>query len=478
LLRTDSLHESVAVALTRPRVLVKAVGHLAKGGKAALKRHFAIEAPIDVSLLPVNEGVLAFVEEELSTGRPVYLATGADAGVADQVLARFPDLTGVFASDGQTNLTSERKADLLVHKFGAQGFDYIGNSKEDLAVWEQANRAYLAVPRSAARLPRWAKNVAFETIISDHSPAPWRVWLRELRIHQSLKNVLLFLPLIASHQFVPLSVLLVLGGFLAFTLMASSVYLLNDLLDLKSDRLHPRKSRRPLAAGRILPMHALVASSLLAVFAIVIALVIGIGFTLVLVLYAVVTSLYSFWLKRIALVDVIILALLYMIRILAGAVIADIELSFWFTGVALFLFISLALVKRYTELAPQSLSHGKGSLPGRGYTLADAAVVLPLGIGTGIAALLLMAIYLQSEAVAVLYPSEAFLWLVIPAMFYWIGNMWIQAGRGAMHDDPIVFALKNPASLVSGLVIAVSLALASTSIIAVLEGVLLPLARR
>lgn len=477
LLRTDSLHESVAVALTRPHVLVGAAGRLARSGKAALKRHLATEAPIDASLLPVNEAVVEFVERQLSTGRPVYLATGADAGIADQILARYPRFSGVFSSDGRTNLTSERKAELLVRKFGADGFDYIGNSVEDRAVWRHANQSYLVTTRPDGRLPSWSKDLEFAGVIREVSPPAWRVWLKELRIHQSLKNILLFLPILAAHQFVPLSLALLAAGFVAFTLMASSVYLLNDLLDLKSDRLHPRKSRRPLAAGRILPLHALVTSTVLAVAALTLAVFIGIGFTLVLVLYAVLTCLYSFWLKRIALVDVTVLAMLYMIRILAGAVIADIELSFWFTGVALFLFISLALVKRYTELAPQLLAEGNHSLPGRGYTRADTAIVLPLGIGTGVAVLLLMAIYLQSDAVAVLYPSEVFLWLVIPAVFYWIGNMWIQAGRGAMHDDPIVFALKNPSSLASGFVIAVLFIAASTPLVELFENWLAPLVR-
>jgi 4-hydroxybenzoate polyprenyltransferase len=477
LLRTDSLHESVAAALVRPSVLATAVGCLARSGKAALKRHLASKAPIDVALLPVNEDVLAFIESQRLSGRPVYLATGADASVAEQVLSRFPSFEGAFSSDGRINLTGERKAELLVREFGREGFDYVGNSREDLAVWKHANRSHLVSKHPEPQLPRWARGVTFDSIIREASAPKWRVWLKELRVHQSLKNVLLFLPILAAHEFVPLSIALLIGGFFAFTLMASSVYLLNDLLDLTSDRMHARKSRRPLAAGRILPLHALVASFLLAVAALTLAAFVGVGFTLVLVLYAILTCLYSFWLKRIALVDVTILAMLYMIRILAGAVIADISLSFWFTSVALFLFISLALVKRYTELAPQLLAEGNHALPGRGYTRPDTAIVLPLGIASGIAVLLLMAIYLQSDAVAVLYPSEVFLWLVIPVMFYWIGNMWMQAGRGAMHDDPIVFALKNPASLASGLVIASLFVAASSPIVEIFQIWISPMVR-
>lgn len=465
LLRTDSLHESLAVALRKPQVLLLAVRQLLRNGKAGLKEYLAAAAPIDVGLLPVNDRVLEFVQFEHAKGRTIFLVTGANSHIANQIIQRFAEFEGRFSSDGHINLTSGRKAELLVQEFGAQGFDYIGNSPADTAVWREARHSYLATTALPTRpLPRWARDIAFEDVLREDSKSTWRIWLRELRVHQSLKNLLLFLPIIAAHTFDGLSLLLLTAGFVSFSLMASSVYLLNDLLDLKSDRLHPRKSLRPLAAGQILPMHALAASGCLAIIALVTAVMIGIGFTLVLVLYVVLTCLYSFWLKRVTLVDVTLLAMLYMIRILAGAVIAGIELSFWFTGMALFLFISLALVKRYTELSLQTSTVASERLPGRGYSRSDASVILPLGVGSGMAVLVLMAIYLQSSAVTLLYPSETALWLVIPAMFYWIANIWLQAGRGAMHDDPIVFALKNPPSLISGGIIALLFIAASTPI--------------
>lgn len=480
LLRTDTLHESLAVALSRPRVLITAGWQLARHGRAALKRYLASQVTIDVGLLPANQKVVAFITAEHTADRVIHLATGADAALAAQAQSRFPQFELAFASDGRTNLTSQNKADLLVAKFGAQGFDYIGNSTKDRAVWSQANRAYLVSNRSSTQLlPRWARDIQFAAIFSEDSGPKWRVWLKELRIHQSLKNVLLFLPILAAHAFEAKNLLLLLAGFIAFTLMASSVYLLNDLLDLRSDRLHSRKSLRPIASGWILPGHALVASAGLATLALGAAIAIGPGFTIVLVTYAALTCLYSFWLKRVTLVDVTVLAMLYMIRILAGAVIAHIELSIWFTGVTLFLFISLALVKRFTELTrptTPAISTDAGTeadhtLPGRGYTRSDSTIVLALGVGAGMAVLLLLAIYLQSAAVALLYPSGIFLWLVIPALFYWIGNIWIQAGRGAMHDDPIIFALKNPASLVSGGIIGLLFVAASTPVASLAETV-------
>lgn len=470
LLRTDSLHESLAAALGHPRVIVGAFWQLARHGRAAVKRYLAAEVTVDASLLPANREVVAFLRSERRNGRVIYLATGADSSLAAEIAIRFPEFAGTFASDGHTNLTSENKAELLVSEFGARGFDYVGNSAADRAVWRQAGLSYLVTPRRVSQnLPRWAGNIEFAGVIREDAGPAWRVWMKELRVHQSLKNILLFLPILAAHSFELRTILLLSAGFVSFTLMAWSVYLLNDLLDLRSDRLHERKALRPLASGLIQPMHALLASASLAIVSAAAALAIGIGFTVVLLLYAALTCSYSFWLKRVPLVDVTVLAMLYMIRILAGAVIAHVELSFWFTGVALFLFISLALVKRYTEISRQGSADVNDMLPGRGYSRSDAAVVLPLGIGSGMAVLLLMAIYLQSSAVTVLYPSGVFLWLVIPALFYWIGNIWIQAGRGAMHDDPIVFALKNRASLISGGIMGVLFILASTHLAALAE---------
>jgi 4-hydroxybenzoate polyprenyltransferase len=472
LLRTDSLHESLAAALGRPRVIIGAFWQLARYGKAAMKRHLAAKVTVDANLLPVNQEVVAFLRSERESGRAIYLATGADSSLAEDIAIRFPEFAGTFASDGRINLTSVNKAELLVREFGAQGFDYVGNSAADRAVWHQARAAYLVTPRRESQnLPQWADEIDFAGVIREDAGPAWWIWMKELRVHQSLKNVLLFLPILAAHSFELRTILFLSAGFVSFTLMAWSVYLLNDLLDLRSDRLHERKALRPLASGLIQPMQALVASAMLAIVSVVTALAIGVGFTVVLLLYAALTCSYSFRLKRVPLVDVTVLAMLYMIRILAGAVIATVELSFWFTGVALFLFISLALVKRYTELSRPGTANASGILPGRGYSRSDATVILPLGIGSGMAVLLLMAIYLQSSAVAVLYPSGVFLWLVIPALFYWIGNIWIQAGRGAMHDDPIVFALKNRASLISGGVIAGLFILASTHLAALAERV-------
>ncbi|MEF3405210.1 UbiA family prenyltransferase [Agromyces sp. CCNWLW203] len=448
LLRGDTLHESVVANLRHPAAVVSAAWALAAHGKAPMKRRLAETNRLDVTLLPTNSAVVSLMKGHAEQGGLIYLATGADRSVADAVAVRFDMFDAVFASDGLANLTSQAKADMLTTTFGERGFDYVGNSPEDAAVWSRAERAYLATTEARPRVPRWAGREV--ELLSDPGPTRLRAWLKELRVHQSLKNTLLFLPLIAAHEFTnPTALLLTIAGFIAFTFMASSVYLLNDLLDVNLDRAHRTKRDRPIAAGWIRPMHALYASAGLAIAALVLGILIGLSFAVVLVLYAALTFSYSYWLKRITLVDVITLAMLYMIRIVAGAVVTGIALSFWFTGVTLFLFLCLAFVKRYAEL-----HSSQGSpVPGRGYHGDDVHTILALGVGSGLASTLLLAIYIQSPAVSLLYPAAVVLWLVIPTVFYWIGNLWIKAGRGEMHDDPVIFALRDRASLVAAAIV-------------------------
>lgn len=468
LLATDSLHEYIAAALPHPWLVVAAGFRLLARGRAGFKRFLAERVDLDVDLLPVNEVVVGLIRERSAAGDPVLLATGADSALAAKLLLRFEVLEGYFASDGVTNLTSTRKADRLVAEFGDGGFDYVGNSRADLAVWRRAAGAYLLSDSSAT--PSWSRTIAFDSVLHASKPPAWRAWAKELRVHQTLKNLLLFLPLVAAHQLgQPVEILRVLAGFALFSFAAFAVYLVNDILDLRSDRLHPSKSRRPIAAGRISALRGLLASGGFIVVAIVGAAFLDPSFAVVLAGYAVLTCLYSFWLKKIILVDVIILALLYMVRILAGAVLTAVPLSFWFTSVTLFLFISLALAKRYTELRRSAAAE---PVPGRGYSGIDATVVLALGIAVGVSVLLLLASYIQSDAVSALYPSSPVLWLAIPTIFYWIGHLWLQAGRGTMHDDPVIFALRDRSSVISAGVALIIFIIASTHVIDLVQTVM------
>lgn len=462
LLRTDTLHEAVAAGLRHPVRLLNASATLGRSGKAAMKQVLAVDG-VDLRQAPLNASVVNFVHRRMAGGGRVFLVTGADRMLADQVASRIPGLSGVMASDGTTNLIGPAKTRVLVERFGERGFDYIGNSRADLDVWARSGGRYLATLRPEGE-PGWARDVDFDEVLRDASPNPLRTWARALRVHQSLKNVLIFLPLVAAHEFTnPGMLLAAIGAFIAFTLMAFGVYLLNDTLDLAADRAHHTKYRRPIAAGWVSPLTAVFASGVLTVAAIALGALLGLPFLVVLLVYAVATTSYSFWLKRIAVIDVVVLALLYMVRIVAGAVVTGIALSFWFTAVTLFLFLSLALVKRYAE-AHESRER-TGEIPGRGYSGEDVHAILALGSATGIAAVLLAAVYIQSDAVSDIYPSPTALWLVIPTAFYWVANLWLKAGRGQMHDDPLIFALRDRASLAASAVILLAFVAASVPVV-------------
>lgn len=458
LLRTDSLHESIAANLRRPSALLRAVWALALG-RAQFKRALSEEAVETVAVAPFNPAVLDLIHQRVREGAPIALATAADERIASAVAARLPEVGDVFSSDGRTNLSGHAKAEALVHAYGESGFDYVGNSPVDAHVWRRANVRYLATRRSVG-VPSWAADVEFAEVLRDQGPSRLRSWLTAVRPHQSLKNLLLFLPLLAAHRFTDLaSIAQAVLGFACFSLMAFGVYLVNDTLDMRADRLHQRKRLRPIAAGWISPLAALAVAAALALASIALAVTLGGAFVAVLLTYAVMTMTYSFWLKRVALVDVVILALLYMVRIVAGAVATGIALSFWFTGVTLFLFLSLALVKRYAE-AHQARGMST-PIHGRGYSGEDVHAILALGSSSGLASVLLTAIYIQSEAVRVLYATPTVLWLVIPVYFFWVANLWLKAGRGQMHDDPVVFALRDRASMASASIILVIFIVAS-----------------
>jgi 4-hydroxybenzoate polyprenyltransferase len=447
LLRSDSLQEAVAAGLRHPRRLAAASVALAREGKASMKRVLAAGG-VDLVSAPLNSAVRDLIEERVTAGGRVILATGADQAVAEHIAERVPGLHEVMASDGTVNLTGQAKVARLVDRFGDGGFDYVGNSPADIPVWRHAHDKFLATLRPVG-VPSWSRELSFLGVLRDPSPPRWRVWTKALRVHQSAKNVLILLPLIAAHEFTnPQLIALAIGAFVSFSLMASSVYLLNDTLDLAADRSHHSKYLRPLAAGWIPPITALSVGCLLALASLVFAAFLGVGFLVVLIVYAITTTSYSFWLKRVAVVDVVVLALLYMIRIVAGAVVTGIALSFWFTAVTLFLFLSLALVKRYAE-AHESRERQR-AMAGRGYSGDDVHAILALGSAAGVGAVVLAATYIQSDAVAQMYAAPSALWPIIPLAFYWIANLWLKAGRGEMHDDPLVFALKDRSSLLAG----------------------------
>lgn len=455
LLHTDTLHESALQMLRdHPASTLKIPAWLASG-KAQMKRQISAVAQLNPETLPYNQALLDWLREQRAAGRRLVLCTATDRPIAEGIARHLALFDEVMASDGTVNLAGANKAEALVARFGAGGFDYAGNSSADLAVWAKAREA-IVVNAPKALLASAQKKFTVSKVFA----APERgfsVWRRALRLHQWLKNLLIFMPLLAAHQLGDGHAWGVLGlAFLAFSLCASSVYLANDLLDLESDRLHPRKRNRPFASGVLPVWTGVVLAPVLLAVSLLLAGRVGTSFQGWLAFYFVLTCLYSWVLKRLILIDCLTLAMLYTLRVLAGAAAVGLQLSFWLLAFSVFLFLSLAFVKRYAELELQRES-GRSKLHGRGYHTSDAPLIQTMGITAGQASVLVLALYLNSDAVTKLYKNPELVWGAVPVMLFWVHWMWMQAHRGQMHDDPLVFAVKDRISLVAGLAIALFL---------------------
>jgi len=449
LIHTDMLHESALWMLRdKPLDVLRIPGWL-MSGKAVLKRELAGRATFQPASLPYNEHLLAWLAQQRAAGRKLILCTASDHAIAHAIANHLGVFDEVMASDGQVNLAGRNKAAALQERFGEGGFDYVGNSSADLAVWALARRAI--VVNASNSIVNKARQLFDVEHVFPRAELGLRALARVLRVHQWLKNLLLFVPLLAGHQFGGIEPWLALAlAFVSFSLCASTVYIANDLLDLESDRQHPRKRSRPFASGLVPAWMGVVLAPVLLFVSLLLGARVGGDFLPWLLFYFAVTCAYSWWLKRLILVDCLTLAMLYTLRIVAGAAAAGIVLSFWLLAFSVFLFLSLAFVKRYAELQVQILA-GKQKAHGRGYLTSDAPLVQMLGITAGYAAVVVLSLYLNSDAVLALYRQPEIVWGAVPVILFWVSWIWMQAHRGHMHDDPLVFAVKDRASLAAGL---------------------------
>ena len=448
LIYSDMLHESAIKVFRESPFQTLRIPFLLAKGKAFLKRHLASRTEFDPKALPYNEELLAWLKQQRNEGRRLVLCTASDRSIADLIAKHLDIFDEVIASDGVSNIAGEHKAATLVRRFEHHGYDYAGNSHKDLPVWSHAHKAI--VVNGSNDLVKKANDVATVERVFPKRDIGFSEWLRVLRIHQWLKNLLLFVPLFAAHDLgngdAWASLLL---AFVAFSLCASSVYIVNDLLDLESDRLHPRKRNRSFASGVVPAWIGVLVAPLLLTAGLTIALFVGKQFLFWLIFYFVVTCAYSWILKRLMLIDCLALALLYTLRVIAGTAAVGHDLSFWLLAFSVFLFLSLAFVKRYAELEVQLLS-GKEKIHGRGYHTTDAPLIQTMGIVAGYSSVLVLALYLNNDAVLKPYSAPEFVWGAVPIMLFWVSWMWMQAHRGKMHDDPLVFAVKDRASLSAG----------------------------
>ncbi|WP_321783618.1 UbiA family prenyltransferase [Paraburkholderia sp. J94] len=447
LIRSDVLIESGFAYLTSaPHRFYRPILWLLRGGKPALKAGLAEHTNVDVTVLPYDPQVLDWLRQEREAGRPLVLATASHERYAHAIANHLGLFDQTFATADGVNLSSHRKRDKLVAEFGEKNFDYAGNSHDDVAVWQSAARAYVVNPSSGVE--RAARKIGNVERVIESRPPTFKTWSKSLRLHQWLKNLLIFVPLLAAHKLANIDLVFAsLLAFLAFGLCASSVYLLNDLLDLEDDRHHPTKRKRPLASGA-LPLTwgiGLFPVLLVGAFALT-ALFLPWRFAIVLLGYYALTLAYSMFLKRQVMVDVVVLAMLYTIRIVAGTAAIAAHLTFWLLAFSMFIFLSLALVKRYAELYSMQ-ARGLVKTRGRGYVSSDLPLISSLGTASGYISVLVLAMYIQDGATARLYHHAQFIWLACPLLLYWISRTWIIAHRGLMHDDPIVFAARDRVSL-------------------------------
>jgi 4-hydroxybenzoate polyprenyltransferase/phosphoserine phosphatase len=452
LVHTDMLHESALRVLRDSPMDTFRIPFWLSKGKALLKQHLASRTEFDPTSLPYNGELLDWLRQQKSAGRKLVLCTASDRSIALSIAGHLDIFDEVIASDGLTNLAGKHKAEALEQRFGRSGFDYAGNSIADLAVWKYARRAVIV--NASTDLAKKAGEVCQVEQVFPPRARGFSAWRRVLRVHQWLKNLLLFVPIFAAHQLTNTDSWVSLTfAFFSFSLCASSVYIANDLLDLESDRQHPRKQNRPFASGQVPAWMGVALAPVLLIASLGLGSYVGGAFLLWLVVYFVLTCAYSLSLKRLMLVDCLTLALLYTFRIIAGAMAVGHSLSFWLLAFSVFLFLSLAFVKRYAELGVQLLS-GKEKIHGRGYHTADAPLIQTMGIASGYASVLVLALYLNSDAVVTLYRVPEFVWGAVPVMLFWISWMWMQAHRGKMHDDPLVFAVKDKTSLLAGMAFA------------------------
>lgn len=452
LLRTDLLHEALVRVLRRRPWRIAAMFPWLFQGRNVLKMKLAQEASIDFANLPFRREVLEFAREKKAQGAKVYLVTAAAEQQALAVAEVLGIFDGVIASGEQVNLKGAAKEAELVRRFGRGGFDYVGDSTADMKVWASADAAVVA-GRSDAFAGKVRRVNANTIVLKDEDGRSPRSWLRMLRLHQWAKNAILFVPLVTSHRVFDAAVMFQsLAAFLAFGLVASATYVANDLFDLDHDRAHRTKRGRPLASGRVgIPAAAAVAG-ILALAGFGLAALLPAGFLAVLVLYVVLTLSYSIRIKRIVLADTIMLAGLYTLRLLAGHEATGIPLSVWLLAFAIFLFFSLALAKRFVEVADlQRAGDGVEGIGGRGYRREDLPLVGSLGVASGVVSVLVVILYVSSEEVRMLYNQPLLLLLLAPLFLYWIGRIWLLAYRSELHEDPVLFAVTDKASYICGL---------------------------
>lgn len=455
LVKTDIAQE-LLVQSFKSRYKLKKLLSLAFSGRSHIKRFLAENNEFSAELMPYNVEVIDYLKAEKEKGRKVVLATASDEIIANQIAEHVGIFDQVIASTPGNNLKGKNKLEVIKANSPNGEFEYIGDSSADYPIWAEATLSgFVNPPKPAHTIQNNSEKISLNV---ENRTSSTKALIKAMRPHQWAKNALVFVPLVFSHSYTDVNlILLALATFFMFSLSASGIYLINDLLDIEADRAHATKKKRPFAAATLLPVKGVMASMILVGLPVLIsALFVGVKVLIVILIYLLLTNLYSFYLKHYSTIDVIALTCLYTIRIVGGGVAIAASLSPWLLNFSLFFFLSLAYMKRYIELS----NNKTDKLKGRNYDVSDMEIVMSTGLVNGGLAVLTLTLYLNSEFVISSYAAPQILWFICPLFLFWIYRAWMWAKRERIDDDPVVFALKDRISLVTvalaGLAVVVS----------------------
>ena len=458
LVLTDTLHEGFArLIFSEPRAALASLLSLLQG-RAAFKVAIADQCAPDVACLPYREPLVDLLRAEKARGRAIHLVTAADQRTADAVAAHLGLFNSATGSDGKRNLKGPQKLDALRARF-ANGFIYAGDSAADLPIFKAARGAILCdVNGSVAAAARDGATVLAEY---QRPQRDLKTWLRAFRVHQWSKNALIFVPLFVGHAYGnAANILIDVAGFILVCLLASATYMLNDIADLDADRLHHSKRLRPFASGELPVAFGLIAAPLLIVAVLIGNYFLSPAFAATLLVYLVMTMAYSFGLKQVPLLDVVVISLLFVLRIVMGTALLGIPYSPWLLSFSGAFFLSLALAKRHAEVVRANHTDVE-DVVGRGYRGEDWPLTLSFGIGSGLISIVIMLLYLANDAApSGFYTNPTWLYAVPALMMIWLMRIWMMSNRMELNDDPVVFALRDRASLFLGACVVVAFFLA------------------
>lgn len=451
-IHTDLLFEGVISLLRKNPLYIFACFAWLIKGKVHLKNKIFKIVDLRYDLLPCNIELLSYLQGESALGRKLILATASLKSSALEIGKVYPIFDEIYGTE-KTNLKGENKLALLINKFGKSKFDYIGNSHTDLIIFASSRHSYLVNPSKS--LQRKTQKISDLKFSWNTQKFNFKDYIKAIRAYQWIKNLLIFVPLVTSHSFYSISMIAqATAGFFAFSFVASSGYLINDLFDLNSDRSHPRKRFRPFAAGKLSIIFGLLLSLILLTSGLLIAMQLNSLFLFILLVYFIISFSYSLYFKRIVLYDVFLLALLYSSRVIAGGIVINVSISFWLIAFSTFIFLSLAFVKRYSELMKITNESGLKER-GREYEKADLNLLQIMGIVSGFLSVVVFSLYIDSPEVARLYSNPKILWGMSLLFLFWISRIWIITNRGEMTDDPIIFTIKDTTSYIIFVIIGI-----------------------